>query len=359
MQNKDDETHTSATMTQMVADTVDLDIVDAIQLQPRAGWADISRLVGVSEATVSRRWARLREQGLAWSGVALHPRLSVGAFLEIRCWTDDHDRLLVQLARHPDVITIGITTGDFNIFAIVIGISLQAVLRRVYEELPELKLADRVRVSLFHQIAGGVGWRQGLLKIPAPSPGLEYKPQVARAQGNTNQVPPPESARALILELARDARMPVRELARRVKTTPGVVTRQLRQLVNDSSIQFRCDVARPDFDYQVGMLVLLKVPVLAAQTITEEVGTWVETRFCAAVASTANLIVVAGLRDLQDGDRFLSELAHLDQGATVLDCRIVTRNEKVYGWHLDSAGRATACTPVDPWTMSDLSEAER
>ncbi|MCQ9386640.1 Lrp/AsnC family transcriptional regulator [Brevibacterium sp. 50QC2O2] len=331
-------------------DPVDLDIVDAIQLHPRAPWSVIAERVGVSEATVSRRWHRLRSSGLAWSGVALHPAVSMGAFLEIRCWSDDHATLIGALAEHPDVITIGLTTGDFNIFVIILGIDLPAVLRRVYQNLPELDLADRVRVSLFHRISGGVSWRQGLLKVPTAEALVAGTPPGDREPRKV--AVPTVDLRPLFLELAGDARVPVRELARRLDTTPGIVSRQLAGLTEHDSVIFRCDVARPDFDYQVGILVLLQVPVLRSAAVAEAVGGWIETRFCTATTSAANIIVVAGLRDLPDSDRFLNKLARVDAGARVVDARIVTGNTKVYGWHLDGLGRAARCTPVDPWAMA-------
>ncbi|MFC7564574.1 AsnC family transcriptional regulator [Actinomadura namibiensis] len=47
-------------------DELDLALVNALQLDPRAPWSRLSGPLGVDAATLSRRWSRLTESGAAW-----------------------------------------------------------------------------------------------------------------------------------------------------------------------------------------------------------------------------------------------------------------------------------------------------
>jgi DNA-binding Lrp family transcriptional regulator len=326
----------------------DLEIVDALQIAPRASWASVARALGVSEVTVARRWKSLQARGLAWTSVALHPSMSQGSFIEVRCEAKYLDRLLASLSKHPDVITVGQTTGDFNLFCITVATALDEVLRCVHGGLPELLDAVHVRISLFRQMTGGVDWRQGIL-----SASDEKQLQ------DEHQVSSPESIsglsigdRELFLLLGMDGRRSPADLARNLNRTPGTVRRRLAQLEARHQIVFRCDVARPAFDLPLGMLVLMKAPPLSAESTARLLGRRRETRFCASVVSTANIILVVGLHDLADAERVLGDLSQEYKAIDVLDRRIVTRMAKIYGRILDTEGRSVDVVPVDPWARS-------
>lgn len=342
-------------------DAVDLDITDALQIDPRVPWTVIGELVERSEVSVSRRWRSLNEKGLAWTGVALHPAASQGAFIEMGCWSDKFQPLIDQLVEHPDVITVGSTTGDFNLYCIVIGVSLEGVLNRIDQGLPELRLCERVRINLFHQIAGGVDWRQGIIDVESwrrkgGSRSIAVKElQRVRNSASESPVAPSVRFRRLFLELGADARRPLKEVAQALETTAPVVKRMISRLVDERQIVFRCDIARPVFDFPIAMVLSLKTAPEHAEQLAFRIGAWKETRFCASVASTANLIVVAGLRDLIDGDNFMSKLTDLEHPVDVVQRAINTHTFKVYGRLLDDTGKSLRHISVDPWAAEYLS----
>lgn len=336
-------------------DALDLDITDALQVDPRVPWPVIGELVERSGVSVSRRWRRLAAHGLAWTGIALHPAASQGAFIEMACWSEKFDDIVAALSDHPDVITVGSMTGDFNLYCIVIGVTLDGVLTRVDRELPELKLCDRVRINLFHQIAGGVDWRQGIIDLETwrsrgGSRSVALK-EFQRARNSTGEsaVAPSARYRQLFLTLSADARRPLTEVAEILETSAPVVSRMLGKLVDERQVVFRCDIARPIFDFPIAMVLSLKAAPERAEELAFRIGAWEETRFCASVASTANLIVVAGLRSLVDGENFMVKVAGLNHPVEVVQRSVNTRTYKVYGRVLDDAGRSVRHVPVDPW----------
>lgn len=323
----------------------DQEIVDALQIAPRASWASVGKALGVSEITVARRWNRLESNGLAWTSVALHPALSHGAFIEVRCEAKYLDGLLASLGNHPDVITVGQTTGDYNLFCIAVGTSVVDVLQCVHGGLPELLDAVHVRISLFRQMTGGVDWRQGILSVSD-----EKNLQPERTQDSQSSAPDLSiHDRELFLFLGASARRSATELARKLGKSPGVVRRRVEQLEAKRQIVFRCDVARPAFDLPLGMLVLLKALPLEAEDTARQLGQWRETRFCASVVSRANIIMIVGLHDLANADNILGRLSVEHGQVEVVDQRVITRMSKIYGRILDAKGKSVGLVPVDPW----------
>lgn len=163
-------------MTYRVHET-DLQLVDALQVNPRATWAEVGAALGVSAVTAARRWNRLEEQGLAWVNAAIGPERSMGAVLEVRCAPSDTEDVARALARFPNIITVGATTGDFQVFAILLATDLQELMRTLARKFTPVKGAVRIRHNIFRLLYGGVHWRQGVLSPgesrimePDPSP---------------------------------------------------------------------------------------------------------------------------------------------------------------------------------------------
>ena len=333
-------------MSSLEVHATDLEIVDALQISPRASWASVGRAIGVSEVTVARRWKSLESRGLAWTSVALHPAVSHGSFIEIRCEGRQLEPLASLLSKHPDVITVGHTTGDYNLYCITIATTLDGVLQCVHGGLPELLDASQIRISLFRQMTGGVDWRQGILSASDE----RHLHEGHRAGVQESDSTLTHKDRGLILRLGLDGRSTPTELARALSTSPAAVGRRLEQLQANHQIVFRCDVARPDFDLPLSMLLMMKAPPLNAEHTALLLGRWRETRFCASVVGAANIILIVGLHDLVDAEQILRRLTLEHPEVEVVDQRVCTRMTKVYGRVLDDRGRSADVVPVDPWT---------
>lgn len=332
-------------MDSLEVSVLDQEIVDALQISPRASWASVGRALGVSEVTVARRWRNLEEHRLAWTGIALHPGVSYGAVLEVRCAPREVDNLANGLAQHPDVSTVGQTTGSYNLFAIIIATTLEGVLDAVHGGLPELIAATEVRTNLFHQITGGVDWRQGILSAAEER---QMQDERRRTPRDARRLLAAHD-RELFLALSADARRPISSVARSLARRPDAVSRRLAELEAANQVTFRCDVSRPAFDLQLGALVLMKTPPLESENTARALGMKRETRFCASVVAEANVILVVGLHDLADAERLLARLAVDHPDGEIVDRRVLTRMFKIHGRLLDDQGRSVGHVPVDPW----------
>lgn len=326
-------------------DLVDIEITNALQVSPRVTWSVIASALGLSEATVSRRWKDLTTRGMAWTSSALHASYSIGAFLEIRSKTAVQKEIVYALSQHPDVITVGETTGDTNIFCIIISTSLKGILKCLNEGLPELASAEYVRSSLFPEISGGIEWSQGV--IPAAT-----EQRILKTGMPVGQAPPiglSNSDREIFLALAHDGRKSLSSLEHTLQKTATAIRKRVDEMIRSRALVFRADVARPLFDQPIALLLSLKVEPAHVNLVAQQLGMWRETRFCAAVSGSANLVLIVGVNDLVASEKILAEIVAEFPTIEVMDQKICTRFSKIYGRVLDSLGREIDVIPVDPW----------
>lgn len=332
-------------MSHYEVDLVDIEVANALQVSPRVTWSVVGSALGLSEATVSRRWRDLSSRGMSWTSSALHASSSIGAFVEIRSKKAVQSEIVHALSRHPDVITVGQTTGDTNIFCITIATTLEGVLATLNDGLPELASAEYVRSSLFAQIAGGIEWSQGVIspaterRILKTGMPVDDAPTIKLTRGD----------REIFLALAHDGRKSLSSLESTLQRSAAGIRKRIEELIKSRALVFRADVARPLFDQPISLLLSLKVDPSEANHVAQRLGVWRETRFCAAVSGSANLILIVGVHDLVNAERILTQIVAEFPTIEVKDQKICTRFSKIYGRLLDSHGRGIDVIPVDPW----------
>ena len=98
----------------MVADELDLAIVNCLQLQPRASWTLVGEALDVDPVTVARRWQRLSSAGIAWvSGRATgqgRPE-SCLAVVELSCSAAQTLAIAERVTELPHVLSVEHTSG--------------------------------------------------------------------------------------------------------------------------------------------------------------------------------------------------------------------------------------------------------
>lgn len=102
-------------------DETDLALIDALQVNPRASWSRLADALMLSPTTLARRWQRLSDAGEAWVSVVMgRRRRTTGALIEVSCRPGREHAVASALAEIPYVTTVGITTGQFQVYAIVL-----------------------------------------------------------------------------------------------------------------------------------------------------------------------------------------------------------------------------------------------
>jgi DNA-binding Lrp family transcriptional regulator len=98
-------------------------LVSAVKRHPRAPIADLARIVGLSERTVTRYLERLRSTGvLRFAATLLYERLSdhLVAQLEIACVPHMVTGVAEQLSARPDMRFVGVTAGSQDVVAEIV-----------------------------------------------------------------------------------------------------------------------------------------------------------------------------------------------------------------------------------------------
>lgn len=328
-------------------DEVDLALVDALQVHPRASWTSLASVLELAPITLARRWQHLVHTGSAWVTVALSDAAMRGALLELTCRPGTAERVALTLADLPNVSTVGVTTGDFQVFALVLAPNLPTIADVLLRTLPIPDDVTQLRSHVFSGLFGGVVWRLGVINRSQTDLVREPvgpTPQRIRPLGPAD--------RALFLALGHDGRRTYTQLADELGTSPQSVRRRLDRLRRHGDITFRCDVARPLAGWEAMALLWLVVPDADLRRVGKRLGAWAETRHCAAIPGRANLSLIVSLRSLDHLSDLLVRIAREHPEATIVDRRFVLRQIKVHGRIVDERGRSTRVVPVDPWATA-------
>ncbi|NLU71008.1 Lrp/AsnC family transcriptional regulator [Streptomyces sp. HNM0574] len=333
----------------VTASESDLALVNALQLRPRAAWAELAPLLGVTAGTLARRWDRLREAGLAWVHAAPGPEFARNrctAFVLLRCRPEERSRLAERLCAFPEAVTVEMTapgSADLLVDLLTDGLpSLARFLNGTLERLPGVTDVNcLVATSLYTEASR---WRlrsldpAQLTALAAPVP-----------QGPPRAVALDEVDRALTDALVRDGRLGWAELAARTGTSPATARRRLHRLTDSGVLTFRCDVAPPLAGGPVPVSLLGQAPTGDVAAVHRALAGLPECRLAAAVTGSANVFATLWVHDIADIQRREAALCARLPSFTVTDRIVGLHTVKRMGHLLDEAGRRTGVLPIRPW----------
>ncbi|NRQ37028.1 Lrp/AsnC family transcriptional regulator [Nonomuraea sp. NN258] len=332
--------HRSATL-----DELDLALINALQVAPRAPWSRLSGPLGVDPATLSRRWARLRDSGTAWVTCYYGPRqVSYGAFalVEVSCAPGLREQVAARLSADPHALSVEVTTGGRDLLLTVAARDLTAMGEYVLHRLGDLPGITATRTHLAQRIHREASrWRLDSLDQEQRRDLERYgdlRPDPGTISDEENR---------LILALAADGRGSYAQLAEAVGRPESTVRRLLSGLLVSGRVVLRGEAAHLMAGWQVTATLWLAVPPVDLDEVAECVAGMRETRLSCAVAGEANLLAQVWTHELSDLARFESQLAARYPGVRVLDRTVTLKWVKRLGRLLDSRGRSVAYVPMD------------
>jgi DNA-binding Lrp family transcriptional regulator len=326
-------------------DEVDLALLDGLHVNPRVSFDELGRVLGISGPTVARRWRRLADAGKAWVSSAVGPALALtGGLFEAECGPSAAPAVAARLAQEPQVFSAHITTGRYNVYALVVAADEPALAQLLIDALPRVKGIRAVQTASVFQLFSGTHWRLGAITTAQAQ-------EVAQPALPTARRDFDDFDRQLYLALQVDGRLTYRDLAARLNTSELAARRRMQLLIRSRALTFRTDFARAAAGWPTNVVLLLRVD---ADTAVAEVGRtlvlWSETRVCAAIlGGDAHLFVTVQVHHLGALDGFVARLRQAFRGVVVLSSRVVLRPVKSYGRLLDVEGYADGMVPVDPW----------
>ncbi|MDA3642946.1 Lrp/AsnC family transcriptional regulator [Saccharopolyspora indica] len=323
-------------------DEVDLALVNALQINPRAPWSLIGGVLGIDPVTAARRWARLERTGLAW--ISAYPPTTPAqatAFVELGCEPGRGVDVARELAADPQAMTIDVTAGGRDVLVTVSAPDPQALSSYLLERMSRVGHLQQVRshpaVRIYTEASR---WRLRALDH-------DQAARMAWDPGTSGLVPLTEQDWAIAVALAADGRAPVAALADAAGTSTSTVRRRMARMLASRQLRLRCELARTQSGWPVYAWFFARVPPAHLDDTARALARIPEVRAVTSAAGPHNLIIAVwqrSLADVQDLETHMSRrLPHLD----IVDRSIVVRPVKLVGRLLDERGHATGCVPLD------------
>ncbi|MEV6806623.1 Lrp/AsnC family transcriptional regulator [Streptomyces sp. NPDC051129] len=327
---------------------LDLALIDALQADPRAPWTRVGAALGVDATTAARHWARLVERGLAWITAYPAPGLAAVAYVEVRCKAGAVDRLIEQLSELSWVFSIEHVVGDFDLLLSVCAADLPALGRQL-NQLGVLKgvRSSRTLLSLRHYREGS-RWQVRALPARHRSALLDAQPALPRVADEKGAGRGYDRTDlALVLALSADGRAGFPELAAHAGLSESTARRRLNRLVRDHGLLLRCDLAQPLAGWPVVVTYRSVVPHQDLERIGLTLAQLPQTRLCASVTGSCNLLLSVWLRGTREVGAFDALLAERMPELRVQSRTVTLRSAKRMGRILDGRGRAVRNVPAN------------
>lgn len=283
-------------------DELDRRLVHALQINGRAPFSTIAEVLGVSDRTIARRYARLRSTGAVRVLGAVDP-IALGAvlwFLRVRCAPAASVPVAEALARRPDASWVSITSGGTEITCTVRAESETDSETLLLAKLPRTPRVEGVTAHcVLHAFYGGADSlvaKFGSLDEEAierlrPFP-VPHRPGPVRLD---------DGDRRLLAALATDGRTTVEQLAAMTGWSPTTVRRRMTELRERGVLYLDIDVDGSVFGVGPRTLLWLSVAPAHLEEAGEALAGHPEIAFAAATTGPTNLyatVVCANQREL-------------------------------------------------------------
>ncbi|GLB69113.1 Lrp/AsnC family transcriptional regulator [Arthrobacter mangrovi] len=326
----------------------DIELANALQLAPRASWAELAEVLHAHPTTLSRRWARLVGQGLARMSIAPSSMLMRAidvAFVELTCENQRVKEVADRLIPDERLMSIQFIAGAGHLLLTVAaaGHSLAGFLLGTLGEIPGV-MHYSVR-TVTSQVAEASSWNFRALP-PAQARALAaLHRKSTESAGGTVQLD--QTTRTLLRLLSIDGRSSYRELAAGTGIAPLSAARRVNRLISGGYINVRCDVARRGSGRSISAILwgTMALPDIARinGTLFEKVAAL---RMMSTVTGANNIHIVVWLNNPMDLPAVEQQLLDAVPGLSIDDRRIVLRTFKYNGARLNEDGTFAEVIPM-------------
>jgi DNA-binding Lrp family transcriptional regulator len=341
-------------------DDLDVRIVAALQVAPRADWQRIGKAVQVSASTVARRWARMTEAGLAWT--SCHPMRVPGisptiAFIEVDCAPAKLYSVANHLINDPHVLNAAHVTGTCDLLLTAVFADHASLARYVGFRLGYLDgvVANRAQiVTRLH--TDGTRWR--LHRLTEQQTAILHRGRPDRPAAPELRTDPDNADMALMTALSTNCRLPIVDLAEQTGMSPTTIQRRLARLEADRILIYRCDVAQHLSGWPETVTLRGSVSPSDTTTIASQLSGLREVRMCVSTTGHHNLSFTLWLRSLDQLPALEARLATRIPDLTVAERIVTLWRLKIGGHILDPEGRHLRFVPVQAWPDNNATQRE-
>lgn len=290
---------------------VDLDLLDrqiaaALQINGRAAWRQIARLLNKNEVTVARRARELIAAGYLRPTVLIDPvRCGWGrpVIVQMSCEASRTVSIATQLAERSDVRFVALVTGPFDLVAELVVPSRRALAKILIEDLAAIPGIHRTYTqAVVRNFKIGYGWARELLPEDAALP-----PEGVDGEGKS-PVELDELDQRMLVLLRNDARSSHQELAFKLGISESAARRRLDRLVSEGCLRPVTLVDPVLLGYEVESMVWLHVGFQELEATAGALAEHAGVRYLSATVGFSDLVAETVLRDQEDLYRFHTEV---------------------------------------------------
>ncbi|WP_028928052.1 Lrp/AsnC family transcriptional regulator [Pseudonocardia acaciae] len=322
---------------------LDLCIVNALQVVPRAPWSLIGETLDIDPVTVARRWESLHRRGAAWvSARPLEVPARSVALVEIECRSGHGTRVADELARDPHVRTIDITAGGRDLVVTVTSPDVDGLTWYLLDGFASLPSVSRVRSQLLvDAYTDARPWR---LRSLSPD-----QLRILDEHDERGAVPTPRhhpTDWAIAAALSSDGRLPVATLAQRTGVSLSTARRRLGNLLRSRRIRLRCELARCLSGWPVLAWFFARVPSEHVDRTGRALARLPEARLVASTVGPYNMMFSVWLRSVRQVQDLEARIVREHPHVGIVDRSVVIHQYKLAGRLLDRAGLSVGVVPL-------------
>ncbi|CAM3526925.1 Lrp/AsnC family transcriptional regulator [Kibdelosporangium persicum] len=273
-------------------DTLDLQLLHALQLDGRAPFSKIAEVLDVSDRTVARRYGRLRGSGVVRVTGTLDSHRAGHAewLLRLRVHPRHTGAVAGALARRPDTAWVSVLSSGAEIVCLVRvpaggPAPLEALAR--HPQILDVTSQRLLRHLMDHRWLGRTS-------------ALTAEQITALRPPDTSDIATvtlTDLDRRLFPALAADGRAAYPHLAREAGWSESAVRRRLNELRRSRLLQLDVEVDPTLFGFSVQCLLWLTVTPSRLTAVTHTLAADPETAFVGAITGQHNLIAIVICRD--------------------------------------------------------------
>ncbi|MEV6639084.1 Lrp/AsnC family transcriptional regulator [Amycolatopsis sp. NPDC051371] len=288
-------------------DELDRRLVHALQINGRAPFSTIAEVLGVSDRTIARRYARLRSAGAVRVLGGVDPT-ALGAvlwFLRVRCAPAASVPVAEALARRPDTSWVSITSGGTEITCTVRTESEADSEALLLAKLPRTPRVEGVTAhSVLHAFYGGPDSLVAKLgSLDEEAIGRLRPPPVPNRPGPARL---DDGDRRLLAALATDGRTELAQLAAATGWSPTTVRRRMTELRERGVLYLDIDVDGRMFGVGPRTLLWLSVAPAHLAEAGAALAVHPEIAFAAATTGPTNLFASVACANQRELYRYLT-----------------------------------------------------
>jgi DNA-binding Lrp family transcriptional regulator len=325
-------------------DEVDIAIVDAVRTAPRASWRELAAVLDVDPATVSRRWARMQSEGVAWVTAHLAGNATPScAYVEMTCIPGRSSEVAATVAEDLEAATVKLTSGARDVLLLAQAPDLDALSTYLLDRVGHIDGVTNVRGHIVTRSAIEASrWREGALNLNQKRRLSDAQSMSSTDRGGVLD----EYDRRIAGALTVDGRMSFERLSEYTDLSPVSVRRRLARMRDAGLITFRCDTSRRLSGRSIAAVFFGSMGIENIEEAERSIRTLRGVRACSFIAGPYNVLVDAWLRSAADVHDLERQLSVAVPALRIQDRSVVLRSVKLLGRILDAEGRSVRSVPL-------------